>query len=105
MEPMHTSAAAPEIALLTGALVVLVADTFISDRQRNVTYALSIAVLAVVAGICGSLLADEAVVYAFGGMYVADSMTHLLKLVACLLTGLMLVNCSRCRCSSCSASW
>jgi NADH-quinone oxidoreductase subunit N len=91
MEPMHTSAAAPEIALLTGALVVLVADTFISDRQRNVTYALSIAVLAVVAGICGSLLADEAVVYAFGGMYVADSMTHLLKLVACLLTGLMLV--------------
>jgi NADH-quinone oxidoreductase subunit N len=91
MEPMNTAAAAPEIALLVGALVVLVADTFVSDRQRNITYALAIGVLAVVAGICGSYLADETVVYAFGGMYVADSMTHLLKLVGCLLTALMLV--------------
>ena len=91
MEAMNLSAAAPEIVLLVGALVVLVADLFVSDRARNVTYALSLGVLAVVAAICGSLLADHAVVYAFGGMYVADSMTHLLKVVACLLTGLMLV--------------
>src|SRR5262252_8972275 len=91
MESLHTSAAAPEIALLIGALVVLVADTFISDRNRNITYALAIGVLAVVAGLCSTYLADDAVVYAFGGMYVADSMTYLLKLVACLLTGLMLV--------------
>src|SRR5215467_13301168 len=91
MEPMNSAAAAPEIALLVGALVVLVADTFISDQRRNITYALSIGVLAVVAGICGTYLADEAVVYAFGGMYVADSMTYLLKLVGCLLTALMLV--------------
>jgi len=91
MEAMNISAASPEIVLLVGALVVLVADLFVSDRARNVTYALSLGVLAVVAAICGSLLADDAVVYAFGGMYVADSMTHLLKVVACLLTGLMLV--------------
>lgn len=91
MEPMNPFAAGPEIALLVGALAVLVADVFISDRNRNVTYALSLGVLAVVAGICGSLLTDDAVVYAFGGMYVADPMTHLLKMVACLLTGLMLV--------------
>jgi NADH-quinone oxidoreductase subunit N len=91
MEPMNLSAAAPEIALLTGALTVLVADTFISDRHRNITYAMSIGVLVVVAWICAVFLADDAVVYAFGGMYVADAMTHLLKMVACLLTGLMLV--------------
>jgi NADH-quinone oxidoreductase subunit N len=91
MEPMNPFAAAPEMALLAGALVVLVVDTFMSDRQRNVTYALAIGVLTLVAGICGTFLSDDAVVYAFGGMYVADSMTHLLKLVACLLTALMLV--------------
>src|SRR5215467_12774493 len=91
MEPMNSAAAAPEIVLLVGALVVLVVDLFVTDRNRNVTYALALGVLAAVAAICGSLLADEAVVYAFGGMYVADSMTHLLKIVACLLTGLMLV--------------
>jgi NADH-quinone oxidoreductase subunit N len=91
MESMNTYAAAPEIALLTGALFILVADTFISDERRNITYALAIATLAVVAGICGALMSDDAVVYAFGGMYVADSMTNLLKLVSCLLTALMLV--------------
>jgi NADH-quinone oxidoreductase subunit N len=91
MEPMNLSAALPEILLLGGALFILVADLFIGDRQRNVTYALALGVLALVAGVSGALLADEAVVYAFGGMYVADSMTHLLKIVACLLTALMLV--------------
>lgn len=91
MEPMNTFAAAPEIALLVSALGILVADTFISDRQRNITYALAIGALVVVAWICASMLADDVVVYAFGGMYVADAMTHLLKMVACLLTGLMLV--------------
>jgi NADH-quinone oxidoreductase subunit N len=91
MEPMNLSAAAPEIALLASALAILVADTFISDRQRNITYALSIGALVLVAWICSTMLADDAVVYAFGGMYVADAMTHLLKIVACLLTGLMLV--------------
>jgi len=38
------------MALLAGALVVLVVDTFMSDRQRNVTYALAIGVLTLVAG-------------------------------------------------------
>jgi len=91
MESMNLYAAAPEMALLTGALFILVADTFISDERRNITYALAIATLAVVAGICGVFMSDDAVVYAFGGMYVADSMTNLLKLVSCLLTALMLV--------------
>jgi|SRR5882672_2240744 len=91
MEPMNPLASAPEIALLAGALVVLVADTFISDRHRNITYALALGCLAIVTAICALLLSDDTVVYAFGGMYVADPMTHLLKMVACLLTGLMLV--------------
>ncbi|MFN0164663.1 MAG: NADH-quinone oxidoreductase subunit NuoN [Burkholderiales bacterium] len=91
MEPMNLYAALPEIALLVAALIVLIADTFISDERRNITYALALASLAVVAGICAIFLSEEAVVYAFGGMYVADPMTHLLKMVACLLTGLMLV--------------
>jgi NADH-quinone oxidoreductase subunit N len=88
---MNLSAAAPEIALLVSALGILVADLFISDRQRNITYALAIGALVVVTAICASSLSDDVVVYAFNGMYVADAMTHLLKMVACLLTGLMLV--------------
>jgi NADH-quinone oxidoreductase subunit N len=91
MEPMNILAAAPEILLLAGALVVLVADLFISDARRNVTYALALGCLALVAFVCSVFLSQDTVVYAFGGMYVADPMTHLLKMVACLLTGLMLV--------------
>jgi NADH-quinone oxidoreductase subunit N len=91
METMNLAAAAPEMALLACAGGVLVADLFVSDARRHVTYALALASLALVAVICATLLSADAVLYAFDGLYVADPMTSLLKMFACLLTGLMLV--------------
>jgi NADH-quinone oxidoreductase subunit N len=93
MNSQNLYAVAPELVLLLGAGVVLVADLFVSDARRNVTYALALITLALVATICGGLLSEpeNAVVYAFGGMYVVDPMASVLKIFAALAVGLMLV--------------
>ncbi|HXF47690.1 MAG TPA: NADH-quinone oxidoreductase subunit NuoN [Burkholderiaceae bacterium] len=91
MDSLNVYAAAPELALLVAACVVLVADLFVSDARRNVTYALTLGALALVAVICASFLTSDLVAYAFGNMYVTDPMANLLKMFACLATGLMLV--------------
>ncbi len=88
---MNISWAAPEILLLTLALSVLVVDLFVSEARRNISYGVTLLALAAVTVLCGRLLALDDVRYAFGGMYVADPMTNLLKIVASLLVGFMLV--------------
>jgi NADH-quinone oxidoreductase subunit N len=80
-----------EVLLLVAACAILVVDTFVSDARRNLTYALSLGTLALVAAACIGLLADDVVAYAFGGMFVTDPMANVLKLFACLSVGLMLV--------------
>jgi hypothetical protein len=74
-----------------GACSMLVVDLFISDARRNVTYALSLAALVMVAAICWCSSITTLVQYAFGGMYVTDPMANVLKLFATLGVGLMLV--------------
>lgn len=91
MEQMNFFAAAPEIVLLVAACFVLVADLFVSDPRRNVTYALAIGALAAVAAVCAVFLSNDLVMYAFGNMYVTDPMVNLLKMFACLAAALMLV--------------
>ena len=91
MTNFNTLALAPEIALLVVAGAVLVIDLFVSDARRNVTYVLSLAVLALVAAVLWPLAQAGEVVYAFGRMYVADPMAHVLKLFAVLTTALMLI--------------
>jgi NADH-quinone oxidoreductase subunit N len=91
MANMNYVAALPEIVLLVAACLILIADLFVPDRHRNVTYALSmLALVAVAVALWGPLGGNE-VVYAFGWMYVADQMTSVLKLFAVLATGFMLV--------------
>ena len=91
MNDLNLYAAAPEIFLLAAACAVLVADLFVSDARRNLTYALTLAVLAAAGGICWYFLDRDVVQYAFGGMYVTDPLANLLKLFAALGAGLMLV--------------
>jgi|DewCreStandDraft_4_1066084.scaffolds.fasta_scaffold08058_10 NADH-quinone oxidoreductase subunit N len=91
MDKLNVLAAAPEIALLAAAGAVMVADLFVSDARRNVTYALTLAALVIVSAVCAHLLGNDAVQYAFGGMYVTDPMANVLKLFAALCTALMLV--------------
>jgi NADH-quinone oxidoreductase subunit N len=91
MERLNIWIAAPEIVLLIAALAVLSIDLFVSDARRNVTYVLTLLALAATAAVCVGLLADETVAYAFGRMYVADPMAHLLKLFSLICAALMLV--------------
>jgi NADH-quinone oxidoreductase subunit N len=91
MNEMNLFAAAPEIALAVAAMAILVIDLFVGEARRNVSYALSLAALVATAAICGLLLSQDAVLYAFGGLYVTDPMANVLKMFALLATGLTLV--------------
>ncbi|MGE5337244.1 MAG: NADH-quinone oxidoreductase subunit NuoN [Gemmatimonadota bacterium] len=91
MDKMNAFAAVPEIVLLVASLAVLAIDLFVSDARRNITYVLTLLTLGVVAAICVGLLADDTVAYAFGRMYVADPLAHVLKIFACICGALMLV--------------
>jgi len=91
MQPLNTLAALPEIVLLVATCVLLVADLFVPDARRNVTYIASLVILTLVGAICWLFLSAGIVTYAFGGMYVTDPMASLLKLVAVIAVALVIV--------------
>ncbi len=91
MATMNYLAALPEIVLLIAASVILVADLFVPDERRNVTYVMSMLALVAVAAVILTFPGRGVVMYAFGGMYVTDPMTNVLKLFAVLAVGFMLV--------------
>jgi NADH-quinone oxidoreductase subunit N len=72
-------AAAAEIFLLTAVCVILLVDVFLNDRQRWITYALSLLTLAGAAFVTVEF-AVESRVSAFEGMFIADPMGDVLKL-------------------------
>jgi NADH-quinone oxidoreductase subunit N len=91
VEKLNLYAAAPEIVLLIAASVVLVADLFVTDARRNITYVLSLTSLVLAAAVTWVFLSRDVVLYAFGGMYVTNPMANVLKLFAILATGFVLV--------------
>jgi NADH-quinone oxidoreductase subunit N len=91
MSRLNFLATMPEAVLLAAACLVLVADLFVPERRRNLSYSMSLTALAVVALCCWNLLDRQVVQYAFGGMFVTDPMAQVLKLFACLATGFALV--------------
>src|SRR6267378_2234046 len=91
MSKLNVLAALPETVILAAACLVLVADLFVPERLRNLSYSLSLTALAAAALCCWNLLQAQVVQYAFGGMFVTDPMAQVLKLFACLATGFALV--------------
>ena len=91
MSKLNVLAVLPEVVLLTAACVVLVADLFVSERRRNLSYSLSLTALAAAALGCWNLLDGQVVQSAFGGMFLSDPMAQVLKLFAILATGFALV--------------
>jgi NADH-quinone oxidoreductase subunit N len=92
MEPLlNYSAILPEAILLASGCFILVVDLFLSDRHRNASYLLTLVALALVAAAACAPLADGAVRYAFGGMFLTDPMSAVLKLAAIVATALTLV--------------
>lgn len=75
----------PEIVLATGACLVLVVDLFVSDERRGTSYLLAQAVL-VATLVAISLPVTEGARILFGGAFIADSMSQLLKLSVVVLT-------------------
>ncbi len=73
--------AAPEMTMLGLICVVLIADLFIDDEQRVITFWLSIAALVVTAAAL-VLTAPEARTVIFDGSYVSDRLSQVLKLAA-----------------------
>jgi NADH-quinone oxidoreductase subunit N len=82
MNGMNFAPATAEIFLLCAGCVVLLADLFLSDRNRAVTYWLSLATLLGTA-VCLLLTAPEGRVVTLGGLFVADPLSQLLKLFTC----------------------
>lgn len=80
----------PELFLLGAACVILVADLFVQDENRIVTYALTQAALAGTIAVIWVTAAGEPV-YTFSGMFVDDLMADVLKLLVCLSTMAVLV--------------
>jgi NADH-quinone oxidoreductase subunit N len=76
---MHPAMA--EIVLGAGICIVLLADLFISDRRRDLTYLLAMATLAVTAWIAGGIGIDSREI-TFNGSFIADPLARVLKLFA-----------------------
>ncbi len=79
-------AAAPEMTLLGLICVVLVADLFIEDENRIVTFWLSIISVVITAGVL-YVTAPTGRIEAFYGSYVSDPLSQVLKLGIVLFVG------------------
>jgi NADH-quinone oxidoreductase subunit N len=82
--------AAPEIFLLVAACVVLLADLFVSDDFRWLTYLATLASLAVTGVLAVGGLGGPTV-HTFNGMFVDDMMSDVLKVFVCVAVAVMLV--------------
>jgi NADH-quinone oxidoreductase subunit N len=84
MNNLNWLAVTPEIVLLGMACLVALVDLFVTCPKRTTTYLLTMASLAVVAGLHLCALDNGASVYAMQKMVVTDAMGHLLSLCATL---------------------
>jgi NADH-quinone oxidoreductase subunit N len=80
----------PEIFLLVMVCVILVADLFVSDENRVVTYGLTQATL-IACALLTYLTATGEPVYTFSNMFVDDLMSDVLKLMTYIAAAVVLV--------------
>lgn len=81
----------PEIVLMVMACVVALVDLGVSSARRDLTYFLTMAVLAVVALMQGFYALGGETVYGFGNMVVSDQMGNWLKCFATIAVMVSLV--------------
>ncbi len=80
MDSMNLIFAAPELILVFSVPLILLIDLFLPKNRRDVTFFLSVAVIGACAVVSWVFLQEKAVVYSFGGAFVSDAVSHLLKL-------------------------
>ena len=87
---LNIGLALPEITLLAGVSLLLLIDLFLCDKQRGISFGLALLVLLVTAGVTlsGLTLAPAS---ALNGMYVADPVSSISKIILCLMVALVLL--------------
>src|SRR4029078_8837813 len=80
--------AAPEAFLTFAICAVLLVDVFLRDTQRNVTYVLSMLALIGTAAVTLHASVDHRVL-AFGGSFVLDPTSGVLKMFAYIIVGVV----------------
>ena len=82
--------AIPELFILSMACIILIADLYISDERRVITYLLSLATL-VVAAMLTINLHGTYTVYTFSGTFIKDPMSDVLKLFVYLVSAIVFI--------------
>jgi NADH-quinone oxidoreductase subunit N len=82
--------ALPEIFLLSMTCIILIADLYLSDKNRVFSYLLSLITLAITAAITVTIHQNDTV-YTFNGSFVGDSMGDVLKIFVYLVTAVVFV--------------
>lgn len=82
--------AIPEIFLLSMACIILLIVPYLSDKNRIVTYLLSLGSLAVTAALTVTFHSPETV-YTFDGSFVSDTMGDVLKVFVYLVTSVVFI--------------
>lgn len=87
---LNLAIATPEIFLLAAALFILLADLFVREDQKQISYGLTLATLAGTALLLVQTFSPAAR-YGFSGMFVADSLAQIAKLGMVLGVALVLI--------------
>jgi len=82
--------AVPEIFVLSMACLILIFDLFLSDKNRFITYLLSLATLVIAAVLTVNLHTTETV-HTFSGTFVNDPMSDILKVFIYLVIGVVFI--------------
>jgi len=82
--------AIPEIFILSMACIILIADLYISDDNRFITYLLSLATLVGASLLTINLHTGESVL-TFNGTFINDTMADVLKIFIYLVTGVVFI--------------
>ncbi len=82
--------AVPEIFVLSMTCLILIIDLFLTDKNRFITYLLSLATLVIAAVLTVNLHTTEAV-HTFNGTFVNDPMSDVLKIFIYLVTGVVFI--------------
>ena len=88
---LNFALAIPEILLLIFGLVILLVDAVSNDPKRRLTFILSLAALGVLTAVSALQWCNGVAGRTFSGLYVADNLSHLLKIVSYLAVAATLI--------------
>src|SRR5690606_4338800 len=88
---IHFALALPEILLLVLTAAVLLIDAFSRAAQRHLTFVLSLGALAAVTVVSALQWSNGVAGSSFHGLYVVDSLSHLLKIASYIAVAITLI--------------